>query len=392
MGPKHVALLACAVFLVDLRAAEPSARDLASVTNGGAIVRFSQGITNVASLIDGKRPSSFGAPAKFPCEVVIGFKDDREALLDRIVLVPAVKAGATNWPRRVSISVSTNTPLDGFEEVTVASLEQDAAPQSFPVNRRARFVLLRVLDNFGGQSVGLSRVSAIESSAPGYVSILDGAAVETKRDSVEVRDNNEPNNAAREATKLALGKRLSGAIDPLTDEDWFRFTVPGKAPAAVTFSLEGEPYVRTAVALFHKGEMVKQFDPGRQTVERTEFTWMMPAGESLLRLSEPPTSLVLIWDSSTSMRGSETNLQRAVRAFLGAVKAPDRVQLIQFSSKVEVLTTNFLSDSAELPTPLSCFQSSTSATNSRAAPRFLMQFVAVPSCSIKCRVIARLLS
>ena len=48
------------------------------------------------------------------------------------------------------------------------------------------------------------------------------------------------------------------------------------------------------------------------------------------------------------MRGSEQALQRGVEAFISHVKAPDRVHLIQFSGKVEPLTTNFASDAGEL--------------------------------------------
>lgn len=351
MVPKHFNGFTFVVLLiaVTVSAADRPARDLANATNGGAIVRFSAGATNLAALNDAsKRQKLFGAPAKFPQEIVFAFRGDREALVGSVVVTPGAKATNANWPRRVAIAISTNSPIDGFEEATVASLEEEPGAQSIPIQRRARFVAVRVLDNFGGKSLSLDRISIHEGAAPGYASILDHTNLPPAAPAVPGRDGHEPNNSAAAAKPLALGRGLDGAINPVSDEDWFTLKVPGKTATALTFLLEGRPYIRTSLGLLRGTELVKQFDPGRSAVERTEFSWLVEPGEYSLRLAEPPASIVLIWDSSSSMKGSEKDLQRAVDSFLGQVKAPDRLQLIQFSGKIQVLTTNFTSDSAEL--------------------------------------------
>jgi Mg-chelatase subunit ChlD len=346
MGLKQLLALAIAHVAAFAGAAQA---DIAAAARGGAVVRFSAGATNVASLHDaGRRQKPYGAPAVFPQEVVFAFRDDAEALVDHVVLKNRTNSPASDRPRRVAIAVSTNSPLDGFEEVSVASLEEDTVEEVVPVRRRARFVAVRVLENFGGRLTSLQEVRVIEGTAPGYVSILQASNAPVTAAGPAPRDDHEPNNSPAQAKPFSASRAISGAINPPGDEDWFNFKVSGRAATAVTFSLDGRPNIRTSLALLRGTEVVKQFDPGRRPVEHEEFSWVVEPGDYFLRFNEPAASIVLIWDSSTSMRGSETNLQRAVRAFLSQCKAPDRLKLVQFSGKIDVLNSNWLSDPDEL--------------------------------------------
>ncbi len=346
MGLKQLLALAL-IHVAALAGAAQS--DIASAAKGGAVVRFSTGATNVAALHDAtRRQKPYAAPAIFPQEVVFAFQDDAEALVESVVLRNRTNSPAANRPRRVSIAVSTNSPLDGFEEVAVASLEENAVEEVIPVKKRARFVAVRVLENFGGKLVSLQEVRVIEGTAPGYSSILQATNAPASSAGPAPRDDNEPNNSAAQAKPFSASRAISGAINPPGDEDWFSFKVSGKVPTAATFSLDGRPNIRTSMALLRGTEVVKQSDPGRRPVEHEEFSWMVEPGDYFLRFSEPASSIVLIWDSSSSMKGSEANLQRAVRAFLSQCKAPDRLKLIQFHGKIEVLNSNWMSNPDEL--------------------------------------------
>ena len=353
-NPSLCALLCLALLLPEARAQNPSSPNILSSTNGAAIVRFTAAQTNIAGLIDA---SKRGKPAvlegKFPQEIVFAFREDQDALVDHIEIKPDAKTDRSTWPKRVSVAVSVKNPLEGFEDVGELSLEQEARAQSLPIRKHTRYLKLRVIENFGGPQLHLGEVLAYEGTEPDYVSVLKRPIVprstKLKKTIAAVpADHNEPNNTLAQATKINFGVPLRGSINPPGEFDYLNLTVPGTQPRVITLNLEADPYIRTSVALLRDGQVVKQFDPSKAALERTELSWLVEPGDYLVRLTEPPNSMVLIWDSSNSMKGNEGSLQRGVEGFLSKVKAPDRLQMIQFSSKVEMLTTNFSSDAAEL--------------------------------------------
>src|SRR5436190_10754499 len=351
-NPSFRAMLAAFLLLTAAHAQNVSSSIL-NPASGGTVVWFSVPQTNVVGLIDpAKRNPPTSSEAKFPQDLVLAFRNDAEALVDRLSLKPDARTGKTNWARRVSVAVSTNSPMDGFEEVAVLSLEQEAAAQEFAVKKRARYLRFRVLENFGGTLLNLGEVKADEGSEPDYVSVLkrepDAQAKKATAEASSAKDAHEPNDTVAEAKKIQFGQVIQGSINPPGEFDYFSFSLPGNSKQVVTMNLAGEPNVRTAVALMRDNVAVKEFDPGQAIVASSELSWLIDSGDYVVRLTEPPVSMVLIWDSSTSMRGSEQALQRGVEAFISHLKAPDRLQLIQFSSKPEPLTTNFSSDEAAL--------------------------------------------
>ena len=351
-NPSFRAALAL-VLLVSTLQAQNISSNLLAPANGGTIVRFTTAHTNIAGLIDASKRSPVPATdGKFPQEIVFAFRDDAEALIDRVAIKPDARANKTNWAKRVSVMVSTKSPLDGFEEAGVLSLEQEPAQQEIVINKRARYLKLRVVENFGGPRLNLGEVKAYEGMAPDYVSLFKRPPVSfAPRTNFTAAsgtpDANENNDTPAQATKVKFGEALKGSINPPGEFDYFSFSLP-ESTRVVTMSLAGEPNIRTSVALMRGDKTVKQFDPSKAVVERAEVSWLVEPGDYLARMTEPPISLVLIWDSSTSMRGNEQALQRGVEAFISHVKSPDRVHLIQFSGKVEPLTTNYSSDADAL--------------------------------------------
>ena len=86
---------------------------------------------------------------------------------------------------------------------------------------------------------------------------------------------------------------------------------------------------------------LKDFTPDRSPRGHAEFSWLLPPGEYYARLTEPPASLVLIWDTSGSMGGRFRQLQQAVETFIDQVRPGERLQLIRFSDEVETLLPDF---------------------------------------------------
>ncbi|MFW6078072.1 MAG: VWA domain-containing protein [Gemmatimonadota bacterium] len=379
------------------------ARDLARPALGGVIARFtSQWSDDVGAhnLVDGNPGDgswrSWGG--YLPQEFVFAFRDDREALVDRVELSPATGRDTATWPRRVKVEASRDGPLGPFDEVGEFTIPADSGPHTLPIRRRARFLVLKLLENRGGSYTSLAAVRIVEGDEPGYESILVGApagaasaggdddddaldpdaavpvggrapppspaaGAETERD-VDARtaatpveaggEESEPNDSPTQASPLPLGRHTAGAIHPPGESDYFRFASPADSGAVLTVELEGRPYIRTSVALVDPNDTVrKRFDPARATTRRATFSWAVEPGDSLLRVAQPPTSVVLVWDVSGSMEGSTADLRAAVESFLDAAPAMQRIQLMKFSDRVETLLPDFTSDSATLRSALS---------------------------------------
>lgn len=351
-------------------------KNLALPVLGGAIVRFTSTVRSEpigqlidASAEDGWRSDAgpYGPASYLPQEFVFAFRGDQAALVDRIILTPKNRNEPSTWPRVVTVSVSSDSPLDGFQEVGQITLTQDPGDQAFPINKRARFVKLRILKNFGGRSTSLGKVKLVEGSAPGYESILlssDAAAGASSTagaaqvDETGVAVETESNNTAAEANPLELGRRMKGSINPLGEYDHFKLSIPGGSPSVLTLELLGRPNIRTSLALLDAaGKTTKRFDPGQIPGQRALFSWVVNPGDHVVQVTEPPISLVLIWDTSGSMdKASVENLRVALEAYLDQVRPSERLNLIRFSGggrerdpePVEVLLPEFTSDRERL--------------------------------------------
>ncbi|HEU5300462.1 MAG TPA: VWA domain-containing protein, partial [bacterium] len=350
-------------------------RNIALAAAGGVVARYSslRGHHAAADLIDGSSSARawVSSDGYLPQEIVLAFRGDLEALVDRVVLTPGGEESydtrPDSWPKVITLAVSSVSPLGPFEEIGEFTVPQEARPHTFPVGRGARFVRLRILKNHGGQRTSLAELEVIEGNAPGYVSILarpasaaaGSAAAAAQVDEQGTALEREANNTPADANPLEPARRIKGTIDPLGEQDHFRFTVPGPAPQVATFELLGRPYLRTSLTLSDAtGQVLRRFDPAQAAGgSRAEFSWRLPPGDLIAQLTEPPVSLVMIWDTSGSMgKDSVENLRLAVDAYLAQVTPAERLTLIRFSGQarapdpphVEVLLPEFTSDPARL--------------------------------------------
>ncbi len=337
--------------------------NLASPAAGGAVVRFSSLQTNIAQLFDGQVSNDgwMTLDTNLPTEVVLAFRGDRAALVDRIVLNPQSRRPKESWPRRVSISVSAEHPLDGFEELGIFAIEPEPREQEFPVKRRARFLKLRILENQGGTNTSLGEFKVIEGRADDYRSLLltpirslastnKAEATSNTLAAVSVGAlESEPNDRIGEALELISGRTMRGVIGPRTDEDFFSFMVPGPGAEVMTLELDGHPNVRTSVALLNEsGTELKRYDPARPPTQKARLSWRVEPGRYFVRIYEPPSSIVVVWDASSSMSGREKKLQAALETYISRVRPSERLQLVQFSRNASALLPDFTSDPATL--------------------------------------------
>ncbi|MFQ5796283.1 MAG: VWA domain-containing protein [Candidatus Bipolaricaulia bacterium] len=340
-------------------------KNLALPVLGGVVVRFTSqyDIDNgVYHLVDDRTDTQGwrSVDGYLPQEFIFAFRGDQIALIDQVVLNPKTEHDPTTWPKVVKVSISAENPLDGFEEVGQFTLTQDPSDQAFPIGRRARFVKLRILENFGGAYTSLGEVKLLESSAEDYESILlksleataasHSVAASLPIDETGVALEIEPNGTPVEANPLRFGQRIKGVIDPLGEKDYFRFSVPGNVRSVLTLELSGQPNIRTSLTLFDAaGRVHERFNPGRLPAQHTTFSWEVGAGDHFVKVTEPPVSIVLIWDTSGSMEGSTDDLQRAVESYIDQVRPTERLNLIRFSAEeAEVLLPTFTNDWEQL--------------------------------------------
>jgi Mg-chelatase subunit ChlD len=216
---------------------------------------------------------------------------------------------------------------------------------------------VRILDNHGGRETSLNEIRIFEDSAPGYVSVLartaplavPAAASPNAAMRADVEEQ-ESNDELAQANRIEPARTLGGKIDPLGERDHFSFDIPAGGRQVLSLAIAGQPFIKTSVALVDSGgAQLRRFDPSDAVGDTADVSWLVDPGPKLLKVIEPPASIVLIWDTSGSMNGMTDALREAVLAYLAHVRPTERLNLIRFSDEVEVLLKEFSSD----PTVLS---------------------------------------
>lgn len=325
---------------------------------GGTVVR---GSGKLGRLIDGDIEKEFWASEDnyLPQRLYFAFRNDQEALVDKLIFRQAASSSPGNWPKKVLVLTSSVGPLSGYEEVGEFSLAQSPAPQEIPIGKSARYLQIVVTENFGGSRTTFSEIEILEGKRDGYRSVLARNAVDVVAATAmqQTAPSQDPNSAAEsekndfpaQANPLELGRFTKGRIDPLGENDFFKVSVPPGEISTVSFSLSGRPTLRTSMEILKSdGSQLATFDPGKEAKDRVDLTFAIEPGDHLIRLTQPPASLVVIWDTSGSMQGRSEDLRVGVEQFLSQVRPTERIQLISFSDSVKTLLPDFTSDIASL--------------------------------------------
>jgi outer membrane protein OmpA-like peptidoglycan-associated protein len=135
-----------------------------------------------------------------------------------------------------------------------------------------------------------------------------------------------------DAKRIEIGKGYRGRVVVGEDEDWYQIEVP-KDHNKLSVSLEGDPMLRAVASLQDEsGKIIPtKSSPGAAGITQVDAT--VEGGKKyLLRLSEPPRSIALVWDNSPSIRNYATQMYRALMRIVEAVQ-PKRefVNLLPFS-------------------------------------------------------------
>lgn len=342
-----------------LEAAEPECsvvrdlpRDIASPALGGAMVWFtSDKYGNEAGmLLESAGRGWRSADGSLPQSFVFAFHRDRTARIGSVEITPSgsgQKTDPASLPRTVAISVSDSSPVEGFHEVARIAFSPGEGAKTVPVHKPGRFLRIDVLENHGGKSTVLGHVRIFEDPDPSAPSVLSEysdpvripAEGSADGSGVRVTSESEPNDTPGQAGELTEGSVTTGALEPPGDVDYYRLRLDGNEPRRLHADFSGRG---AAELLTSSGDVLARIiagaDPGR----------MVQPGEYLLKVFTPPSSVVLIWDASGSMKDVLGELDRAVREYIESSPRDVRVQMIEFADKPRTLLPSFSSDKREL--------------------------------------------
>ena len=339
--------------------------NLASPSLGSGVISFTSYDERFpASLFDGDRSTYWRSSDRyFPQDFTIGFANDRSVHVGKVMLSMPADVDRAAWPSEIAVSVSDIHPLDGFREIDRFRIAADALTQEFVVDTSARFVKLRILNNNGGKYTVASELEIIEGTRAGYRSVIlrpaindEAFAGQSQRDAekgdefIDIASETEPNDDLDRANPLAANRTTAGVIDPLGELDVFELPSLESDARAITLNYSGRPNIRHSLSLLDSsGDVLSHFDPGDLPASDAKLTLGLEGGERYLRLSEPVASVVVLWDTSGSMRGRTEDLERAVRAYVRNAPETQRINLASFGEQsVRVLLNDFTNDKTRL--------------------------------------------
>lgn len=324
--------------------------NIAAAGNGGAVVRFSDPTGDAAWLIDGTERGWHTDGGLKQTDLTFAFRGDQVAYVNRIVLERPSQHPPGTAAQYGKVYVSRKSPIEGFEEAGSLLADKDGRELSAEINRHARFVKIALTNNQGG-SISLGEVKIYEGVTNGYKSVMDRAdpaGADTTPAELTSDTEVEPNNSVEWANKLFIDARLRGQIRPLGDEDYFAIEIEKPKFSEVSIELRGRPYIRTSLTLSQEGKTIAQHDPTNAAGERATIKFPVSTGTYDIRVYEPPTSMLIVYDASSSMRNSMHDLRVAVDAYVDQLRPSVLVNFIRFDSKNEVLLPEFTSDQAKL--------------------------------------------
>jgi len=321
---------------------------------GGALVRFTNYSDDspAAYLFDEDDDTTWvSLDREFPQDFTLAFSDDAPARIEAVELYFSFsdRYNAESFPAEVAIAISDH-PIDSFHEIGRFPTDMRTGRHRIPVGKTARFLKVRVLDNHGAVKTTMGEIRVLGRS---LADILDDRSPRALTETATPLSGTgvqeiEPNDDMGTANPMP-STTLEGTVDPLGEFDYFR--LPTSLLPGTTFSViyDGSPYIRHELRLHDRsGDVLSAFDPGDLPKRKAKLSFLLTGEEEALSLSEPPASVVVVWDTSGSMRGREGDLERAVREYIRLAPESQAIRLVSFSSEVEDLTTDFTTDKDQL--------------------------------------------
>ncbi len=281
---------------------------------------------------------------------VVGFAEDRAALLTDMGWVDAVETDPAQQMRSVDIEISMGSATGPWESIGTWDLERnsDGTIDGFDFDEPtwARYV------RFSGdvnpeqyvaevpeqliiheQLISDEYLSVIGTwgsvNANGFYEFLNPPV------SLAVSDEQDAPDDSANATELQLGETISGRAQIGKDIDWYRVTAP-RGDNQLSFTLTGVPTVDVTVRLYDTSgqEIAAQREISGNTSTVIYTATVDPGAEYLVKVEQPPHSIVFAFDTSASMGNYQPLVQQSLRSFAGGIeKGQEFVNVMAFDEE-----------------------------------------------------------
>lgn len=314
--------------------------NLADPSLGGHVVDLQPPLPNPRDsellLVSDESPTVVEATAGDTVSWVIGFQHDRAGQVTALEWVDAPGSDPELRMERVLVEASTGSPVGPWEPLGEWDLERDAsgtATLELDAPAWARFIRFSGSvpeGDDGTATIALpDLIRVVEREADGdYRSVLGEWGGDRRDATLELLEpvevpvlDDDAGDDAEGAVALSLGETHTDVAAIGVDEDWYRIQMPaGMTELEVT--LAGFPAVGvTAKLLDENGDSVET-----ETSQVAADTVLVrasvePGGTYLLRVAQPPTSVVIAFDTSFSIGSLEPTVYQGLNRFATDVEA-----------------------------------------------------------------------
>ncbi len=270
---------------------------------------------------------------------VVGFHHERAAQIEQFEWLE--HEGEANSFQLVELSVAVDSPTGPWTPIGTWDVAENPAHFQLEEPVWARYVRFSAINLTPRDTYRLPEAISIIERATGadYSSAVGewghysrlGPLEQQHADVLQEAQTAGDNGSRETAATIAPGERLQGTVELGEQEAWYRLSVPaGMNHLSVTLS--GLPHRGFDYELSDaSGEAVAVQEEATST-EITIAASVLP-GDYLLRIFEPPRSIVITWDTSGSVAGALPIIYKALETFAQSISpGVEEVNLLPFDS------------------------------------------------------------
>jgi len=290
---------------------------------------------------------------KPPFSFVVGFKNERMAMVKEIVWQEPKRSKRETRVKEVEVYISAQTPFGPWVKLPVWH-KSDGNESRYrftqPVwMRYVKFILPKVKkDGYQTLPETLQFIEAPESET--YHSILaewggttDSAYYEYLTHAEEKKPNLiNGNENAQSAYPLELNSTVKGEVSVAKHQnDWYRIVVPADANA-LDLTLSNPKAVEVKATLYDGNSSIIVPLHVQKSPQQLKLHYEVPSGEYLLKVEEPLISVVFAWDNSGSVSPYHTRIFNAVNGYINTIEpGVEAVNLLCFNRNENMVLADF---------------------------------------------------
>jgi von Willebrand factor type A domain/Bacterial pre-peptidase C-terminal domain len=274
-----------------------------------------------------------------PVEWVMAFRSDRTALIQELSWRDRPDTVPEQRIKSVDIAVGTESPYGPWTALGTWSLAPGGdgfARFKLPQTSAVKYVRYRVTAPAAGRVAFPDRLGITEQPvSSSYRSVVgewggesNQSAVDASRTALVRAASASVAHDRSAATALAVGTLARGVVRLGQSSDWYRIELPAQT-RELTVQITGDPAPDAAVRVEDSKGVALAITPVADAPGR--YTAPATTGTYFIEVSQPPRSVIVAWDTSTSVGPFVEGIERVVqRLSRDLVVGQQEVNLIPF--------------------------------------------------------------